>query len=398
MDVFFSNVEHRLFQLVRQSLAREERKEQRIVLENAEWDCLMKMAERQGVLSLLYEELYHLPELPEQLKQKVKKTAEKNVQQQYHLLFLDRYIVELLMEHQIPAVVMKGVTIGEYYPIPELRKSGDVDLLLVNPSDLEKAKEVMRQAGYQEEEQHALHHVCFSTPDGVEVELHTMLAEPFDNEKTNKCLKEALEEAGKQIERMNVMGMKLPVLPKAHFAFELLLHMLQHFLRSGFGLKLLCDWVAFLQKELTVAEQKKYMELVENAGIRGFSDIVTLTCVQFLGLSGSQISWMNIQEKYPVEDFLREILDAEEFGTSNKNRMVVMRGTGLFDYVREFHHQMHLNFPKAGRCILLWPVLWFVTLVRFLRNNRKLRKVSTKSVLREASRRSRLMKKIQLFH
>ena len=26
-------------------------------------------------------------------------------------------------------------------------------------------------------------------------------------------------------------------------------------------------------------------------------------------------------------------------------------------YVREFHHQMHINFPKVGKIIFLWPVL-----------------------------------------
>ena len=242
-----------------------------------------------------------------------------------------------------------------------------------------------------------MHHVGFSTPEGIEIELHTMLAEPFDNEKTNTCLKEALEEVTKSVKIADVMGVELPVLPNAFFAFEILLHMLQHFLREGFGLKLLCDWVLLWQKEWSEQEQEKYLNLLERAGIRGFSDTVTLTCVRYLGLSESLISWMNIKDNYPVPEFMREILDAEEFGKSNKKRMVVMRGTGLFDYVREFHHQMRLNFPRAGKCFLLWPVLWVITLIRFLRNNRKLRKTSTASILREAKRRSKLMKDIALF-
>jgi len=106
---------------------------------------------------------------------------------------------------------------------------------------------------------------------------------------------------------------------------------------------------------------------------------------------------MHCDENSPVSVFMREVLDAEEFGNSNQNRMVVMRGTGLFDYVREFHHQMKLNFPKAGRCFIFWPVLWSITLLRFIKNNRKIRQVSTASVLKEAARRSRLMEKLRLF-
>lgn len=76
--------------------------------------------------------------------------------------------------------------------------------------------------------------------------------------------------------------------------------------------------------------------------------------------------------------------------------MVMMRGTGLLDYIREFHHQMHLNFPKAGKCFLVWPVLWVITLVKFLYNNRKVRNISTKEILKEAKRRSKLMEKIKI--
>jgi len=136
------------------------------------------------------------------------------------------------------------------------------------------------------------------------------------------------------------------------------------------------------------------LSLIDRLEIKGFSDVVTMSCVRFLGLEETKISWMHCNENSPVVEFMREVLDAEEFGNSNHNRMVVMRGTGLFDYVREFHHQMRLNFPKAGRCIFFWPVLWCITLIRFIRNNRRIRQVSTANVLKEAARRSRLMEKI----
>jgi len=94
---------------------------------------------------------------------------------------------------------------------------------------------------------------------------------------------------------------------------------------------------------------------------------------------------------------MREILDAEEFGKNDANRMVMLSGMGPWAYIKELHHQMHLNFPKAGKCFLLWPVLWVITLVCFVRNNRKIRNTSTKEVLREAKRRSGLMKQLKVF-
>lgn len=398
MDILFSKVEMALFQVTKQSLFPQNETTEKLALESEEWSTLVRMAEKQGILPCLYTELCEKQNIQENLKHMVEVAAKRTVQQQYRLLFLGKYLTGLFMEHQIPTVLMKGVTIGAYYPVPELRKSGDVDLLLLNAGDVERAKTILKQEGYTvDSEQHALHHIGFSTPEGIEIELHTMLAEPFDNEKTNTCLKEALQEAAKFAETAEIMGVELPVLPKAYFAFELLLHMLQHFLREGFGLKLLCDWVLLWQKEWSNQEKEIYLNLLSRAGIRGFSDTVTLTCVHYLGLSESLISWMDIKGNYPVEEFMRETFDAEEFGKSNKNRMVVMRGTGLFDYVREFHHQMQLNYPKAGKCFLLWPVLWIMTLLRFMNNNRKLRRTSTGDILKEAKRRSRMMREIRLF-
>ena len=97
-----------------------------------------------------------------------------------------------------------------------------------------------------------------------------------------------------------------------------------------------------------------------------------------------------------TEEFTADLFEAGEFGKV-KGRMVALRGNGLFDYVREFHHQMHINFPKAGKCFLLWPVLWVITLVRFLRNNKRVRDVSSRELFDNAKKRGRLVKKLHIF-
>ncbi|MBP3594064.1 MAG: nucleotidyltransferase family protein [Lachnospiraceae bacterium] len=394
--VAFSKEEQNLFAMLRNSLLG--KADALEALTDAEWKNMLRIAKMHGVRPTLYSEACEKELLPEALRAEVQSAANQTVLQQYRLLFLSSYLTKLLAEQNIASAILKGVTIGAYYPVPELRKSGDVDLLLMNPEELERVKQIFLQAGLRiKEEQAALHHVSFSTSEGIEVELHTMLAEPFDNEKTNQMLQKLLAELKGQVVTEPVMGLELPVLPGAYYAFELLIHMLQHFLRSGFGLRLLCDWVMFWQKPLPPDEHQKYLELVEQMGLKGFSDMVTLACIRFLGLQEALVEWMDLSGEYQIEAFMREILDAEEFGKSNNNRMVVLRGTGFSDYVREFHHQMRLNYPKAGRCFVFWPFLWVATLVRFMRNNKNFRKTATWDILKEASRRSRIMKEIRLF-
>lgn len=366
-------------------------------LSGIDWDKLENTARRHSVLSLLCYPCLGTEEIPEKFRTSVQKEARGIVLQNYRLLLAGRDMVELLAESGIPTAVLKGAAAARSYPEPELRKAGDIDLL-VAPERLEEACRVLDGMGCRTAEwQPALHHVVFRTEEGIEAEVHTMLAEPFDNEQINLYLKRKLPECLEHLSRRQVMGVDLPMLDYGYHAYELLLHMLQHFLRSGFGLRFLCDWVVLWREDIPEAERKRYLELVRESRLKGFSDMVTAACRDYLGLEESRISWMELPARISAKEFMQEVLEAEEFGKSSGERMVMLRKPGLSGYVLEFHHQMHLNFPKAGRWFPLWPVLWTVTLARFLRNNRKIRGVSGRTILRKASERSRVMEQMKLW-
>lgn len=373
--------------------------------ESPDWETVVRSAKKHAVLPLLYDVLAERDDLPEDLKKTVVSESRKTVLQSYRLLFLSRAVVGLLEEIRLPALVLKGVCVSGLYPVPELRKSGDVDLLLLQPERIGDACRRLEEAGFTVlPEQHSSHHVGMRSPDHIEVELHTMLAEPFEEKRLNRYISGIAARCGEGVRTEEVMGVRLPRLGDAYQAYSLLLHMLHHFLRSGFGLKLLCDWAVFWKHTYSKETEALYVQLVRESGIKGFSDIVTRTCVCFLGLKYENVRFMlgdgsaGEPRGEDVTAFLREVLDAGEFGGSGKERMVALRGTGPLDYLRAFHHQTRLNFPGgAGRVFLLLPVLWTVTLLRFLRNNRRLRGVSARSVLKSACTRGRLIKKLKLF-
>ena len=173
--------------------------------------------------------------------------------------------------------------------------------------------------------------------------------------------------------------------------------MLQHFLRAGFGLKLLCDWTVFWGRCVSQTQKEQYLCLVKESGLKGFSDTVTLACCAYLGLARERVEWMGLPKESCEREFMEEILEAEEFGKSAADRMVALREAGLRGFAREFHHQMRLNFPRAGSVFFIWPALWTATLARFLLNNRRIRRVSGWSILKKARQRSRLMAGLRLW-
>ncbi len=361
-----------------------------------DYGVILELAGAHKVLSIAYNEFIKLP-LSEQQRKVVASTAKTTVAQNLRLLFLDKYVTGILEKAGVAVVVLKGMVTAAYYKEPLYRKSGDVDLLLLDKSKLETAKKTLCDAGFSmADNQPSLHHIVFDSAEGIEIELHTELAEPFDNKEMNRYMDEVMLQYGTETVSEMVCEVSLPALSPAYHAYELLLHMLQHFLRAGFGLKLLCDWVVFWNHERNKTDQDTYLRLVTACGLKRFSDQVTRVCIDYLGLEESKVTFMQLAVD-DAEAFMKETLEAEEFGKSSKDRMVALRGGKLSDYVREFHHQMRLNYPGAGKCFLLWPVLWIMTLVRFLRNNRKLKRPSAKEILKKAGERGRIIENLELF-
>lgn len=371
-----------------------------IRLEAAEVRQLLVMADRHAVLPLLYDVLKEQLSVEADCSFMTEKSR-RTAAQSYRLLFLSRQVVTLLEEEGIESVVVKGSVAAAWYPVFELRKSGDIDLLLQKPEEAVRAEQVLLAHGFVHERQQTAHHhtVCVS-PDGICVELHGLLAEPFDDKRVNAYLRQITPDflAGKV--KQDCIGVKLWTPSPAYHAFYLLLHMLQHFLRAGFGLKLLCDWVVLFRKGLSLGEEEQLFCLVKESKILGFAKMVTAVCVEYLGLPYDAVQFLVKKEeikKELTEEFLLEIFEAEEFGKSSTDRMVVLRGSRWGDYVREFHHQMKLNHPKSSRCVLVWPVLWAVTLAGFLYRNRTVRGISGLAILRKAKMRGTLVEQMHLF-
>lgn len=356
-------------------------------------DGVLDLAEKHGALPLLFPVV--------ESNERVRGSAYACTLSNYRLLFLSKYLINLLTSNDIEVVLLKGAGTASYYPVPEYRKSGDVDLLLLNSDRLKDCKRVLGNAGFSlQEDQLALHHLSFESKDKIEIEVHTMLAEPFDNGMINRYLEDALAECKTEIEVRDIMGIKLPVLKDGFHAYELLLHMLQHFLRSGFGIKLLCDWTVLWNHGINNTESLKYERLVKESGLCGVSDAITRSCIKYLGLK-KEFAPKLFSPEYEEHDlefiFMKEILEAEEFGKSGKDRMVGLRSNSASSFMIEFHHQMHLNFPRCGKCFLLWPILWIVTLFRFLYNNRTIRKTSAGKILKKAGKRGKIIEYLQLW-
>ena len=373
------------------------------LMQDVDEQALFELARAHAVAPLIYDVWNACPKMRTDVREKLQSYTTGIVGHSYRLLFYTKYLVGLLEEAGLPVAVLKGVATAEYYPQPELRKAGDVDLLLFTEENCAKAVECLKAQGFREHEESThLHHVGMVGEEGIEVELHSMMVEPFDNEATNRVMMQYQKNAQAHVARQVCMGVALPVLAGAYHGLSLLLHLLQHFLTAGFGIKLLCDWVVFWEKQPPEVTEEM-VEIIHALKVEQFVAAVTGICVRELGMEGCAaeaflaLGEPAVKEPFYLDQFFTDIIEAEEFGKSDKGRMVAIHGTGLTGYVREFHHQMHINYPKAGKCVLCWPILWVMTLARFLRNNQKLRGTTVGEILKSAGKRGKIVEKMHLF-
>jgi Uncharacterised nucleotidyltransferase len=121
----------------------------RLLEKPVEWEMVLRLADKHGTSSLLYQNLLHLAEMvPSSVLAALRRSYEGNV---FKSLFLTRElvrIVERLESLGIDAVAYKGVIMSEvYYGDLALRQSGDMDLF-VRRRDVGRIKSALRELEY----------------------------------------------------------------------------------------------------------------------------------------------------------------------------------------------------------------------------------------------------------
>ena len=318
---------------------------------------------------LPYMEAY--PEAALSLKQQSKMT----MYQYYQIEHFTSLITGLLEDSRIPYYLLKGISLAAYYPVPEYRKLGDVDLYIPDPDALKKAQELLEANGFVLDPELCDHHVTYlytfpKTGRTYILELHYRIVGLYQYAKANQIIDHVFSMDRVAPEYQTVGDSVYPVLPPTEYTFYMLHHMLKHYLFSGFGIRLLCDFTLFLisrEKDIDFDQLHKWCK---ESKILHFYEIIIECLHSYLGLPVSIEPDIHYQADV-CETFILKILEERDMGTLTDTTLV---GSGsyakvnLWTYFKEGHLQMKVRFPKLHRYILLWPALWVATLVCFLWN------------------------------
>lgn len=200
-----------------------------------DWQAVKNLALKHGIIPLLYHRLTRLPgistpsEIEDMFRQHYQVNMFHNLKAAHQLLWL----LKIFSHKGIRAIPIKGVVLAQQaYTIPNLRQSGDIDIL-IHPTDLEKAIRVIEAAGYKSnrpfsknERASLVHSIMrsesFSAENRISIDLHWRISDIFSSYP-------ASEQFLKTTNRISFFGEEVPALSHEDTLILISAHSMKHF-------------------------------------------------------------------------------------------------------------------------------------------------------------------------
>jgi len=288
-------------------------KELHIAMEDIDWQNVLLAANEHAITPLLYSGVNRLEGIPQSFFDSIERSAVRSTITSDRMAKIQNEIFWRLKEEQINAVVLKGTSVAACYRHPEVRITGDIDIL-IDPADMEKCGEILQQDGFVFEDSSELHAV-YRKRQGV-VEVHWKVSRFPSNDKgifsetfMNDALKNAVLRRFGQYE--------FPVLDTPYQLVSLLSHMERHMTASGIGLRQLCDWAVTVH-HVKVEESEAITSMLEKCGLLRFAQILTKVCEKYLGMP--ECEWLSPVPDELMEETISEILSVGNFQAQYENR------------------------------------------------------------------------------
>ena len=254
----------------------------------AQWREIYDLSSVQGVLAQAWDGMQLLPEAmrpPRALRLQWAVNVER-IEKVYRRQ--ERAIARLAAfyrEHAIPMMLLKGYGLSLFYPVPEHRPCGDIDIWLFGRQP-EADKLVAREWGVPVDV-HKEHHTTFDV-DGIMVENHYDFVNKethASNARLERLFKQYAAQPG---ESVAVAGVAVYLPSEQLNALFLLRHAAVHFQKEGIVLRHLCDWACFLTRHWDEIDHALFRTAMEDYRMDRFADLMTAAAMFWTGASSSR--------------------------------------------------------------------------------------------------------------
>ena len=219
--------------------------------EKPDWEAALTQAKRQTLVGLVAEAIPMLPvhlQPDPGMKTKFLSYAIQIVQSHSVINQKLADVKKRLDEHKVHSVLLKGQGVASYYPNPQTRQCGDIDIY-VGDDNFAKAIEILNPGSgvdiskYRNEKHYDFYE------GGVDIEIHR-IAELLPSLKGDRLFQQWTINhlCGPDIKKIKIDPVLINTPSPQFNAIYIMNHAWHHFMIGGIGLRQLCDWVMFLHK------------------------------------------------------------------------------------------------------------------------------------------------------
>lgn len=255
----------------------------------------------------------------------------------------------------VPYVILKGTAAAQYYPHPEFRNFGDIDLM-TRHEDFDIAYQQLINDGYTflGDFQHTINF----EKNGIFVELHRSFASYSE-----PSVAEAFDDL--IIENINDSHL----LPDLINGLVLIEHIYKH-LRGGLGLRQIIDWMMFVNQVLTDEKWPEFEALIRPFNLLPLTIVATRMCEIYMGLPVRQ--WCAGADEAVCAQLMNYLLSSGNFGNkrtsdSDKTENVIAYAISPKALYRLLQRQGVHNWRAAKKYPFLRSFAWIYQMGRYIR-------------------------------
>lgn len=268
-----------------------------------------------------------------------------------HNRWMDAQVAKLASrfdEHGIRYAVMKGQTCAAFWPQPNHRMAGDIDVY-VAPAQFERANSLLVEWGAQLTDKTMLHSTYQLGKLVVEMHFSVQKLQYPPYYRRLKRITDIEFDSSQNDVRLNIGGYDVRVLPDLLNIVLLTTHAFNHVITAGLGMRQVIDWQMVLQAKAAALDWDRLIHYLDMLHLRKMFLVLAHINVHFLGMDECMFSSHGLD------------INTKEIRRMSEQLMKWIEVCG------NFGHSMNLGTGKAY--LFRYYGLFFLNLMRFFRLN-----------------------------
>ncbi len=283
-----------------------------------DWDAVMLTAKRHANQALLCDVASHMTgdnRPSDAMLGKMRTVMRNNLLSQMNLKQILVSAVDILRQHDIEPVLLKGFGLAMLYPNPCLRQFGDIDLF-VGLENFHEACNLLRTlpGGYNwGKEVDAGHHYNIEF-GSYPMEIHRVSAEVEDPKEAKTYASIEREGLYDNTQHVDLEGLEIALPSKEFMVFYTFYHAWHHFLTTGVGWRQLSDVAVALHAYQGQLDLDKLREWLSAMHLMRPWQVFGYLMVEQLGLPKAEMPFYDSSCRRAAQRLYRNVMAVGNFG------------------------------------------------------------------------------------